>query len=294
MTKMQKKNRIVAFLFLMPCILLTIIFIIFPILRTFSLSLTSWNGVGGAAKTFVGAKNYLSILSSTKFWNAMKNALYFMIGGFCILMPVSFLLALLVTSKMNFTGFFKTTYLLPVMLGTTAVALMWVFMLNAKFGLFAQMLTNMGLKDHVKDWLSIKNINTWIVVLVNEWMYTGYNMLIFAAGLVAIPEDIHDACKIDGCTGIKKLFLVTIPLCKNMFEVFSVICVTGCVKAFDIVWAMTKGGPMGSSATPAILLYTEGFQNKLMGRSSALGIILLLIGIGLTALMNGTLFKKEN
>lgn len=285
MSKLYKRRRRNAILILLPCILLTLIFVIYPVIRTFILSFETWNGVANAEKTFVGLSNYISVLKSEKFWAAMWNSVVFMICGFCVLMPAAFGLALLVTSKIKFTGFFKTSYLMPVMLGTTAVGLMWTFMLSPKFGLLK------GITD--TDPLTVKGLNIWIVALVNEWMYAGYNMLIFAAGLVAIPDDIHDACKLDGCTGFKKLRYVTIPMCKNMFMVFSVLCVTGCLKAFDIVWAMTRGGPMDASETPAIMLYKEGFQFKLMGRSSAIGIILLVLGLVLSLIMNNTIFKQD-
>lgn len=290
---MYKRRRMTSLLILIPAIILTVVFVIYPVFRAAVLSLETWNGVANAPKKFVGLQNYISILTSGKFWLAMRNSLFFTIGGFVILMPAAFLMALLVTSKIKCTGFFRTVYLIPVMLGTTAVALMWVFMLNPQFGVFAQVMQAMGLGDHVKNWLATPTVNVWCVVFVNEWMYAGYNMLIFAAGLVAIPEDIHDACKIDGCTGIKKLFYVTIPLCKNMFMVFSVTCITGCLKVFDIVWAMTRGGPMDSSTTPAILLYTEGFQFKLMGRSSAISILLLVLGLIISVVLNGTIFKPD-
>lgn len=293
-SKLYWKGVTSSFLFLLPGILLTLIFVIYPVIRTAVMSLQNWNGVANSPKTWVGLANYIAVLSSDKFWQTMLNSLYFMIGGFLILMPVAFGLALLVTSKIKFTGFFKTAYLMPVMLGTTAVGLMWTFILNSRFGLLAQILTALGMEGSIIDWLSTKTVNTWCVVLVNEWMYAGYNMLIFAAGLVAIPGDVHDACKIDGCTGLKKLFYVTIPLCKNMFMVFSVMCITGCLKTFDLIWAMTRGGPMDSSATPAILLYTEGFQNRLMGRSSAIGIILLVLGLVLSLVLNNTIFKPDD
>ena len=258
------------------------------------LSLNSWNGIGGSPIKWVGLQNYIKTLTSVKFWNSMLNALYFVIGGFIILMPIAFGLALLVTSKLKGTKFFKAAYLMPVMLGTTAVGLMWSFMLNANFGVLAQFLKAIGHSEWIINWLATPTVNIWCVVLVNEWMYAGYNMLIFAAGIVAIPDDVHEAALLDGCTGIKKVIYITAPLCKNMFMVFSVLCITGCLKAFDIVWAMTNGGPMDSSATPAVLLYTQGFQYKLMGRSGSISIILLVLGLILSLLLNNVIFKERD
>ncbi len=288
-----RKAFLKSLLFVMPGVAITVIFVIYPVINTFWLSLNDWNGVATAPVTWVGFDNYIKVFTSEKFWNSMLNALYFMIGGFVVLMPIAFGMALLVTSKIKFTKFFKASYLMPVMLGTTAVGLMWTFMLNADFGIFAQFLKAIGLESAVINWLATPTVNIWCVVLVNEWMYAGYNMLIFAAGIVAIPEDVHDAALLDGCTGFKKIIYIIVPLCKNMFMVFSVLCVTGCLKAFDIVWAMTNGGPMDSSATPAVLLYTQGFQYKLMGRSSAIGIILLVLGLALSVFLNNVIFKQD-
>lgn len=184
-------------------------------------------------------------------------------------------------------------FFMPVILGTTTVALMWTYLLNPEWGAIAQMLRWLGLEELVFDWLSTPTLNVWCVVLVNEWTYAGYNMLIFAAGLVAIPQELHEAALIDGCGHWQKIRYITLPLCKNSFKIFSVLCVTGCLKVFDIIWAMTRGGPNNISSTPAILLYTQAFQYKLFGRSSAYSIILLVSGVVLSLVMN-RIFRQED
>ncbi len=289
-----RKAFLKSLLFVLPGVLLTVLFVIYPVVNTFWLSLNSWNGLGGAPVTWVGLENYIKTLTSDKFWNSMLNAFFFMVGGFVILMPLAFGMALLVTSKIRGTKFFKASYLMPVMLGTTAVGLMWSFMLNANFGVFAQFLEFIGKQEWIINWLGTPTVNIWCIVLVNEWMYAGYNMLIFAAGIVAIPDEVHDAALLDGCMGLKKIIYITVPLCKNMFMVYSVLCITGCLKAFDLVWAMTGGGSMDSSATPAVLLYTQGFKFKLMGRSGAISMILLILGLVLSILLNNVIFKQED
>ncbi len=186
----------------------------------------------------------------------------------------------------------KTAYFMPVMLSTTAVALMWVYILNPSYGAVNGILRALGFNSLTKEWLSTPVLNVWCVVLVNEWMFAGYNMLIFAAGLVSIPDSLYEAAQIDGCTGFKKVLYISIPLSIESFKIFSVLCVTGCLKAFDLIWAMTKGGPNHSSETPATLLYNEAFTFKSFGKSSAIGVILLILGIILSLMMN-RLFKKE-
>ena len=269
--KLDKKDLTLSLAFLLPAILITVIFVIYPVFDTVGLSFRKWNGMFGAAKQWVGLENYQKIFSDKLFWNAMLNSVYFMIGGFVILMPLSFGLAMLVTAKIKGTGFFRTCYFLPNMLGTTAVALMWTFMLNPNFGIFNTIENIFGLHGTIPDVLTIKTVNVWIVVLVNEWMYAGYNMLIFAAGLVAIPDELNEAAALDGATGWQRIRYIILPLMKNSFKVFSILCITGCLKVFDIIWAMTRGGPNDISSTPSIMLYTQGFSYKLFGRSSGCG-----------------------
>lgn len=292
MTK-RKKNIVVSILFLAPALILLFGLIIYPVGYTVVLSLESWNGVWGVPKEFVGLKNFADVLTNKNFYSSLRHSLYFLIGGFCILMPLSFALAMIVTSKMKGTRLFKTAYFMPIMLSATAVALIWVYMLNPTYGAVNTVLKTLGLEALCKDWLSTPNTNVWSVVLVNEWMYAGYNMLIFAAGLVAIPTDLYEAADMDGCKGFKKLWYVTLPLMKNSFRIFSVICVTGCLKTFDLMWAMTKGGPNRTSEMPATLIYNEAFSYQHFGRSSAIGVVLLALGLGLSLTMNFIFRDKE-
>lgn len=291
MRKLKEKSTIV--LFLLPALIIFITLIIYPVGRTIALSFHSWKGVHGAPMKFVGWTNYANVLTSKDFWNSMLNVVYFSIGGFVILMPLSFGLALLVTSKLRGTNLMKTAYFMPVMLSTTAVALMWVYLLNPTYGAVNEILRAIGLGSLANDWLATPTLNIWSVVLVNEWMYAGYNMLIFAASLVAIPSELYEAAEIDGCTGWKKVRFISVPLSKEAFKIFCIMCVTGCLKAFDLVWAMTKGGPNHSSETPATLLYNEAFSYKLFGKSSAIGVMLLILGVSISLLLNRAFKEKE-
>lgn len=286
------KNNIIIILFLLPALILFTLFVLYPVFDTFALSLHRWKGIYGSPRIFVGFQNYREVLGSKRFIISMWNAIKFMIGGFIVLMPLSFSLALLITSKLKGTKIMKTAYFMPVMLSTSAVALMWVYILHPSYGALNKVLDIAGLGFLKREWLSTPGLNVWSIVMVNEWMYAGYNMLIFAAGLVQIPDSIYEAATLDGCTGIKKIIHISIPLCKESFSVFSILCITGCLKAFDLVWAMTKGGPNHTSETPATLLYNDAFTFKAFGKSAAEGVILLILGIVLSIALT-KIFNKE-
>mgnify|MGYP002519408171 CR=1 FL=1 len=294
MVNRKRKENIIIALFLAPSLLIFTIFILYPVFNTIYLSFHSWKGIYGSNLIFVGFDNYIRVLKSEHFYKALLNSLYFLIGGFAILMPLSFLLALLITSKLKYTKLMKTSFFMPIMLSITAVALMWVYILNPTFGAVNTILRALGLNSLAKEWLSTPTLNVWSIVLVNEWTYAGYNMLIFASGLISIPKSIYESADIDGCIGIKKLIYISIPLVKESFKIFSILCITGCLKVFDLVWAMTKGGPNRTSETPATLLYNEAFTFKSFGTSASIGVILLILGIILSLLLTKTIFKKEH
>jgi len=293
MSKTKRTSTLVTIFFLLPAVILFFCFIVYPVFNTIVLSFQSWKGIYGAPKDFVGWSNYLRVFRSKNFWNALLNSSYFIIGGFGVLLPLSFGLALLITSKLRGRKFMKTAYFMPVMLSTTAVALMWSFILHPTFGLLNEFLRAVGLEVLAKEWLSTPTLNVWSVIMVNTWMYAGYNMLIFVAGLVTIPQELYEAGEIDGCTGWKKIRYISIPLSKESFKIFAILCITGCLKTFDLIWAMTRGGPNNTSEVPATLLYNEAFTFKNFGQSSSIGVILLVLGLTLSVLLNKALESKK-
>lgn len=289
---MNRKIRAwMAVSFVMPAFLLVAVFLLYPVAEAIRLSFFKWSGVAGAKEIFVGFENYRIIFASEKFLLALRNSLLFMLGGFLVLMPLAFFLAKIITSKMKGVRFFKVAFYLPVMLPITAVGLIWVYFLNPDWGVLNMVLGKLGLSHLRHSWLSEPNWNVITVVLVNEWIFAGFNMLIFAAGLVAIPEELYEAAKIDGADKKGRLFYVTLPLMKEAFSVFTILCVSGSLKTFDLMFTMTGGGPNHSSEVPATLLYSEAFRSKQFGKGNAIGVVILLLGLvlslGLGRLLRG-------
>ncbi len=289
----EDKSLFISILLLLPAVTLVLVFIVNPIIQSIYLSFFRWKGVLGGSMPFVGIDNYTRVLSSGQFWNAMKNTLFFMIGGFCILMPLSFILALIITSKIKFVRFFKASYFMPVMLPLTAVGLMWVFIFEPNWGVVNTLLENFGFGNLKRNWLGEPNLNIWIVILVNEWVYAGFNMLIFAVGIIAIPQSLYEAAVIDGCRYWQKLKHITIPLSRESFKIFSIMCMTGCLRHFDLVYMMTRGGPNRSSEMPAIMLYNEAFVFRNFGQGNAIGVIILILGLSGSIILNKSLYQDD-
>lgn len=289
----KKKNLFWSIAFILPALSLVCVFLLYPVFEAMKLSLYKWTGIARAKPLFIGIENYKAVFQSPRFWLSMRNSLFFMIGGFVVLMPLAFLLATIITSKMRGVKFFKVSYYLPVMLPVTAVGLIWVYMLQPDWGLVNSVFEKIGLSEWAINWLGTPTINVITVVLVNEWIFAGFNMLIFAAGLVSIPQDVYESAKIDGADKWKTLIYITLPLMKESFKVFAVLCICGCLKTFDLMFSMTGGGPNHTSEVPATLLYTEAFSSKNFGRGNAIGVVILVLGLVLSIGLNKAMKSED-
>lgn len=270
--------------FIIPGLFLFVVFLIIPLSQSIYQSFFSWNGIAISKMKFVGFKNFQMVFTNKHFWHSLVNVLWFMAGGFIVLMPVSFLLAIIINKKYKLKRFFKTTFFMPVVLPLTAVGLMWVYLLFPEIGLVPILM----------EWLHLPEINflgdpDWAiisVILVNEWTFAGLNMLIFSAGIVSIPEELFESAKIDGATGWQQTRYITFAMMKEYFKIFSILCITGCIKHFNLVFIMTGGGPNRASEMPATMLYNEAFVYKNFGVGNAIGVFLLIAGVTLSLLTN--------
>jgi raffinose/stachyose/melibiose transport system permease protein len=289
----KRLDMFFSLLFLLPAVVLFGVLLLNPIIQAVYQSFFSWKGIAGVPLNWVGLDNYQAILKDSLFWLSMEDSLIFMTGGFLVLMPLSFVLALIITSDIKGTRFYKTAFFMPVMLPITAVGLMWVYILEPNWGMLNTALRWMGKSSWALNWLSIPTLNVVVVVLVNEWIYAGLNMLIFAAGLIAIDGSLYEAAEIDGASKWQRLLKITLPLTKESFKIFSVMCVTGCLKTFDLIYAMTKGGPNHSSETPVSFLYAQAFSYRNFGVGNAVGTVILILGLILSLAIN-KMITQEN
>ena len=256
------------------------------------MSFFSWKGIASIPMVFVGFSNYVKTFASPRFWVSIVNTGWFIAGGFIVLMPLSFALALVITSRLRNIRFFKTAYFLPVVLPITAISLIWSYLLYPNGGLVNSLLEMAGIKG--ANWLGDPRYAIFTVVLVNEWIYAGLNMLIFAAGMMAIPEELYEAATIDGAGSIQRIFFITIPNLSESFKIFSILCVTGCLRSFDLIFVMTNGGPAHATEMPALLLYNEAFKYQNFGGGNSIGVFILVVGLGLSLLFNKFIATEGN
>ena len=278
--------------FLLPAMLIYVTLVLLPLIQTVYMSFFSWTGIAGFPMKYVGFKNYIRVfISGDKFWKSLINVGWFMAGGFIVLMPLSFVLAHIITKKSRASYFYKTAFFFPLLIPMTAIGIIWIYILYPDGGLVPDIIQKLRLP--AINFLGDPDIAIISVVLINEWIFAGYNMIIFAAGLVSIPNELYESAMIDGASGWQRLRYITLPLMKESFKIFSVLCVTGCIRTFDLVFVMTRGGPNHATEVPATLLYDEAFRNRIFGTGSAIGVFILMAGLLLSYLMIKLWYTKE-
>ena len=268
-----------AWIFLAPALLLVGLFFVVPVLGGLLLSLTDLDIYAiGAPETvrFVGLDNYRFMLSNSVFWQALRNTLYFVLVGAPLSVLVSLGAALLLNHRLvRWKGLLRTIYFAPVVTTLVAVAIVWRYIYHPRYGLLNYLLESIGLP--AIDWLGDPTWSMPAIILLAVWKNFGYNMLIFVAGLQAIPDELYEAAEVDGAGFWWKLRWVTLP---GLGPTFLFVAVTTMIAYFQLFaepYVMTQGGPLGSTRSLVLLMYEEGFRWWRMGMASTVAVLLFVI-----------------
>jgi len=268
-----------AWFFLAPALLLIGVFFFLPVAASLLLSVTDFDlyGIANPGNTrFVGFENYSRLLHTPDFWQALKNTFYFAVVGGPLTIAVSLGAALLLSSKLvRFKSFFRTIYFTPFVTTLVAVAIVWKYLYHTRYGLFNYALGTIGIGPI--DWLGDPHWAMPAIILMAVWKSFGYNMLIFIAGLQAIPEDLYDAAEIDGASATRRFFSITLPMLAPTLVFVSVITMIGYFQLFAEPYVMTQGGPLRSTTSVVLLMYEEGFRWWRMGYAAAIAFVLFIV-----------------
>ncbi|HEY0243809.1 MAG TPA: sugar ABC transporter permease [Gemmatimonadaceae bacterium] len=268
-----------AWFFLAPALALIGVFFFLPVAASLLLSVTDFDlyGIANPGNTrFVGFDNYARLLQTPDFWLALRNTFYFAFVGGPLTIAVSLGAALLLSSKLvRFKSFFRTIYFTPFVTTLVAVAIVWKYLYHTRYGLFNYALGSIGIEPI--DWLGDPKWAMPAIILMAVWKSFGYNMLIFIAGLQAIPEDLYDAAEIDGASAMRRFFSITLPMLAPTLVFVSVITMIGYFQLFAEPYVMTQGGPLRSTTSVVLLMYEEGFRWWRMGYAAAIAFVLFIV-----------------
>ena len=268
-----------AYLFNAPGLLLFAVFVVYSLYTSFTISFHEWN-ILEPEKPFVGLQNYREMAQDGRFWSSVGRSVYFTVGSVIPTMVIALALAMLLNAKIRALGLFRTLYYLPVITPLVIAAIIWKWVYNADFGLANYYLERLGIIDEPLLWLSDPNLAMPAVILVNIWKGVGFNMVVYLAGLQAIPQEFYEAAEVDGAGPWQRFRKITFPLVAPTTFFLLVINTIGAMKTFDTIFVMTSGGPPGpggATTTVVYYIYTQAFQFFRMGYASALAYTLFLL-----------------
>ncbi|PBJ82070.1 sugar ABC transporter permease [Lysobacteraceae bacterium NML93-0399] len=276
-----------GWIFAGPALILLGVFFGIPVASALLLSLTDFDLYALADMSnlrFVALGNYVDLLQTPLFWKSLGNTAYFVVIGVPLSIGVSLGAALLLNAKVaRFKGLFRTALFAPVVTTLVAVAVIWRYLFHTSYGLVNWALGHIGIAP--VDWLGDPTWAMPTIILFAVWKNFGYNMVIFIAGLAAIPEDLYEAARIDGASRWQQFLHVTLPMLGPVLLVVAVITVSGYFQLFAEPYVMTRGDPLQSTVSVLYFMYEEGFMWWNLGRASAVAFLLFLIILGVTTLL---------
>jgi putative chitobiose transport system permease protein len=283
------QQKIIPYLFLLPALIILTLTVFWPAIQAFYLSFTSYENIGDAPR-WIGFENFMRLSKDPVFWQTLQNTFLYLIGVVPILVCFPLVLAILVNQKLRGMNWFRTAYYTPVVISMVVAGIAWKW-LYAENGLLNQILKTLGIFTDGIPWLTspdkilgIVPISLASVMAVTIWKGLGYYMIIYLAGLQAIPADIYEAAAIDGSDNIRKHWDITLPLMKPYLALVAVISAISATKVFEEVYIMTQGGPLNSSKTIVYYLYEQAFGNLEISYACTIGLVLFLIILGLSIL----------
>ncbi len=268
-----------GFIFIIPSLTVFLLFIFLPIIDSFRLSFYEWSIIS-PNKNFIELKNYQKMILDTRFWNALKNTLYYTLGYVPVGICLSLLLALLVNAKVKGKNFFRMTYFLPAIASMSIVAIIWSFLLDPDIGIISYYLNQIGISTTA--WLRSIKWAMPAVIMVGVWKNMGFNMVIFLAGLQNISDMYYEAAEIDGASKWQQFTYITLPLLKSTTTFVVIMSVITSFQVFDQVYVMTRGGPLFATETLVQYIYHLGFENFKMGYGATIAYVLFIIIILVT------------
>jgi multiple sugar transport system permease protein len=275
----EMRREWTAYLWHAPGLLIFAVFVAYALYSSFVLSFQQWN-ILEPEKRFVGLENYREVLGDDTFWRSLGHTAYYMLGSVPTQMAIGLGLAVLLNSKIRGLSLFRTAYYLPVITPIVIAAIIWKWVYEVDFGLANYYLQRLGIIDEPLLWLSDPTLAMPAVIVMIVWKAVGFNMIIYLAGLQAIPHEYYEAADVDGAGPWQSFRRITFPLVAPTTLFLLVLNMIGAMKSFEQIFVMTQGGPPGpggATTTVVYWIYQQAFVYFRMGYASALAYVLFAL-----------------
>jgi raffinose/stachyose/melibiose transport system permease protein len=271
-----------------PALVFFLLFAILPLLGVLFLSFTKWDGLGEIKLD--GWSSWTTVLTDPVTGNALWVTAKIMFFSFIVQAPISLLLGVFTSASQKYRAALAVLYFVPLLLSSAAVAIAYKALLDPNFGLGP----GLGLPFLAQDWLGNSDLVLFVVVFVIAWQFVPFHTLIYQGGVRQIPASLYEAAQIDGAGRVQQFFAITLPQLKYTIITSSTLMVVGSLAYFDLVFVLTGGGPGYSTRLLPLHMYLTGFKANDMGAASALGVILVVIGLALALILQRLGGKNRN
>ncbi|GGA22154.1 carbohydrate ABC transporter permease [Paenibacillus physcomitrellae] len=275
------RSPTIFLLFILPALILFVMFFIYPIFSSIYYSFTSWNGVSTHVKG-IGLDNYTKALEQKRFWVSVQNNGWFIVFSVFIQVPLIVLFSLLIAHVKKLKGLYKTTVFLPSIMSTAVIGILWGFIYEPDIGLLNQILGTFGIQPIY--WLSDERFAMLSILITNAWQWTGFYIVMVLAAILSIPGELDEAAAIDGATAFQRATQITLPLIRPIISVVIMLSIAGAMKAADIVLVMTKGGPAGSTEVMATYMIKYAITNFKYGYGNTIAVLIFIFTVIITVL----------
>ena len=284
-------NKTAIAAFVAPSLILFGGIIFYSIIMSFRYSLLDWNGFGEGI--FVGFSNYAKMFQDKVFLRSAVNSLLLGFVTLVTQLPLALLLALLLTSGIKGEGFYRTVFFIPMTLSSVVIGQLWLKIYNPNYGVLNTLLGVLGLESLQRNWLGDVNTALFSAFVPIIWQNVGYHMLLLYTSINSISKDILEAAKLDGASGVKAARYITIPLVKPMLRTCAIFVVIGSLKAFDMIYVLTNGGPVHMTEGPSSLMFSSIFNLNKYGYGSAISIFIVVECIVMAVILQKVFRVKE-
>jgi len=285
MTKLRTgKIDISPYLFILPSLLIMVAFLIFPIARALQLSLTDTRLLEISKAKFNGFDNYRAFFSDSSFGRVVLATLSYVVAGVSLTYILGLFTASIVNKPFWGKGFVRTILILPWVVPSVVLVIIWKWMLSSRYGVINFFLHEIGLIPIDFSWLSNPRFAMCAIILATIWKQYPLGLLILLAGMQSIPKELYEAASVDGATAFQKFFLITIPGLRYVTTVLILLLTIWHFGNFVIIWLMTRGGPSDITATFTIFTYLTTFKFHKLGMGASIGTVIFIISLLFTVI----------
>lgn len=280
---MRWDDDISPYLFLLPAFILFCLFVLYPLFYNFQIGFFKWDGINPQMQ-FIGAQNYLHAFGDSAWQLSLWNSLLWFLTTVFIQAALGLFLAVALNRGILGASFFRATVLIPVALAPALTAVLFSNMFEPSYGQINQFLQFINLDFLAQNWLADPKLAIWCIITVNIWIWTGFSMVMYQAGLQLIPDELYEAAILAGASSWQQFRYLTFPLLRGTHAALLILGAIGTLKTFDIVFLMTRGGPYHASEMPSNYIFVKTFFESQFGYGAAMAVLLLLLALIITVL----------